>query len=55
VVGGPELGTRGVVVAPGAESPPTDLTAASWIVADLDSGQVLSAKDPHGQYAPRAR
>jgi D-alanyl-D-alanine carboxypeptidase (penicillin-binding protein 5/6) len=52
VVGGPELGTRGVVVAPGAESPPTDLTAASWIVADLDSGQVLSAKDPHGQYAP---
>jgi D-alanyl-D-alanine carboxypeptidase (penicillin-binding protein 5/6) len=51
VVGGSELGTKGVVVTPGAPGLP-DVAAASWLVADLDTGQVLAAKDPHGQYAP---
>jgi D-alanyl-D-alanine carboxypeptidase (penicillin-binding protein 5/6) len=26
--------------------------AAGWLVADLDTGEVLAAKDPHGRYAP---
>jgi D-alanyl-D-alanine carboxypeptidase (penicillin-binding protein 5/6) len=51
VVGGSELAAKGVVVAPGAPGLP-DVAAASWLVADLDTGQVLAAKDPHGQYAP---
>ncbi len=28
------------------------MSAASYVVADLDTGAVLAAKDPHGQYAP---
>ena len=50
-VGGPQLATSGVVVAPGAPGLP-EVAAASWLVADLDTGEVLAAKDPHGQYAP---
>jgi D-alanyl-D-alanine carboxypeptidase (penicillin-binding protein 5/6) len=52
VVGGPQLDTTGIVVSPTAPTPPTDLSAASWLVADLDTGQVLAAKDPHGRFAP---
>jgi D-alanyl-D-alanine carboxypeptidase (penicillin-binding protein 5/6) len=52
VVGGARLGSDGVVVDAYAPDLPEGLTAASWLVADLDSGQVLAAKDPHGQYAP---
>ncbi|HVE73644.1 MAG TPA: serine hydrolase [Mycobacteriales bacterium] len=52
VVGGPQLGSRGVVVAPGSPALPPALTAASWVLADLDTGAVLAAKDPHGRYAP---
>jgi D-alanyl-D-alanine carboxypeptidase (penicillin-binding protein 5/6) len=52
VVGGPQLDTTGIVVAPTAPEPPSDLSAASWLVADLDTGQVLAAKNPHGRFAP---
>ena len=51
VVGGRDLAGTGVVVEPGAPALP-QVAAASWLVADLDSGAVLAAKDPHGQYAP---
>jgi D-alanyl-D-alanine carboxypeptidase (penicillin-binding protein 5/6) len=51
VVGGSELAGKGVVVEPGAPALP-QVAAASWVVADLESGEVLAAKDPHGQYAP---
>ena len=51
VVGGRDLAATGVVVEPGAPALP-QVAAASWLVADLDSGDVLAAKDPHGQYAP---
>jgi D-alanyl-D-alanine carboxypeptidase (penicillin-binding protein 5/6) len=51
-VGGPRLATTDVVVDADAPELPTGLTAASWLVADLDTGEVLAAKDPHGRYAP---
>jgi D-alanyl-D-alanine carboxypeptidase (penicillin-binding protein 5/6) len=51
VVGGSDLAAKGVVVEPGAPALP-QVAAASWLVADLESGDVLAAKDPHGQYAP---
>ena len=50
-VGGTLLSTRGVVVGEGAPSLPVT-AAAGWLVADLDTGQVLGARDPHGRYAP---
>jgi D-alanyl-D-alanine carboxypeptidase (penicillin-binding protein 5/6) len=52
VVGGPRLATSDVVVDADAPDLPTGLTATSWLIADLDSGEVLAAKDPHGRYAP---
>jgi D-alanyl-D-alanine carboxypeptidase (penicillin-binding protein 5/6) len=51
VVGGERLGTHGVVVGRGA--PPLPLTAAAgWLVADMDTGEVLAARNPHGLFAP---
>ncbi|MBO0827370.1 MAG: D-alanyl-D-alanine carboxypeptidase [Streptosporangiales bacterium] len=52
-VGGPLLGSRGVISPKGGGVPPLPATkAASYLVTDLDTGQVLAAKDPHGRYAP---
>ena len=45
------LGT-GYVLPVGAPPLPKDVTAYGWIVADLDSGEVLGAKDPHWRLAP---
>jgi len=45
------LATRGTVVAAGAPALPATV-AASWLVADLDTREVLAARDPHGRYAP---
>lgn len=51
-VGGDGLSTSGVVVdAPGSEALPK-LAAASWVLADLETGEVLAAKDPHGRLRP---
>ena len=30
----------------------SDVRAASWIISDLDTGEVMAAKDPHGRYRP---
>src|SRR4051794_2006867 len=53
-VGGPLLAGRGVVEQPlaGAPALPTGLTSAAWLVADLDTGQILAAKSPHMKYLP---
>lgn len=50
-VGGKRLSADGVVVDGDAPDLPA-LSASSWLLADLDSGKVLAAKDPHGRYAP---
>jgi serine-type D-Ala-D-Ala carboxypeptidase (penicillin-binding protein 5/6) len=50
-----DLPTRlpaGVLVDPAAPPLPGDITAATWTVADLDTGQVLAASDAHTQHAP---
>lgn len=47
-VGGPLLATAGLVVPPGAPEVPGDqLSATSWLVADLDTGDVLGGCGPH--------
>ncbi|MGK5739912.1 D-alanyl-D-alanine carboxypeptidase family protein [Micromonospora sp. URMC 103] len=51
VVGGPALATSGLVVPAGAPAPPK-VTATSWLVADLDSGQVLGGCGPHEYGTP---
>jgi len=51
-VGGERLTTSGVVVdAPGADPLPK-VSGDAWLVADLGTGEVLAAKDPHGRYRP---
>ncbi|WP_233525874.1 D-alanyl-D-alanine carboxypeptidase family protein [Actinomadura spongiicola] len=52
-VGGQQLAGRGVVVnqTPGVPPPP-NIKAASYLIADADTGDVLAAKDPHGRYLP---
>jgi D-alanyl-D-alanine carboxypeptidase (penicillin-binding protein 5/6) len=47
-VGGSELGTCGTV---GPPAPPT-VTAASYVLADLDTGAVLAARAPHARERP---
>lgn len=51
VVGGEALGSTGLVL-PDDMPAPTGLTAHGWVLADLDSGDVLAARDPHGRYYP---
>jgi D-alanyl-D-alanine carboxypeptidase (penicillin-binding protein 5/6) len=55
-IGGPLMGTSGVVVQPGAGAPPLPapglLPASSWLVANLTTGQVLAAKAPHARFLP---
>ncbi|MCU1691514.1 MAG: D-alanyl-D-alanine carboxypeptidase, partial [Frankiales bacterium] len=51
-VGGPLLTGTGTVLAPGAPALPPQAVAHGLVVADLDTGAVLAARDPHGRYAP---
>jgi serine-type D-Ala-D-Ala carboxypeptidase (penicillin-binding protein 5/6) len=49
-VGGAALLSRGSVLPHHAPALPTDLTGQAWMVADLDSGAIVAARDPHGRY-----
>ena len=40
------------VVAPDGFTVPAEVTASAWVVSDLDSGEVVAARDPHGRYRP---
>ncbi|HKI40068.1 MAG: D-alanyl-D-alanine carboxypeptidase [Mycobacterium sp.] len=51
-VGGEALAGCGLVTAPGTPPVPNDVSADAWLVADLDSGAVIAAKDPHGRHRP---
>jgi len=45
------MGECGIVQPEGSAAPPA-VTAATWIISDLDSGDVLAAKDPHARERP---
>jgi serine-type D-Ala-D-Ala carboxypeptidase (penicillin-binding protein 5/6) len=52
-VGGDQLGKCGFVLPPdAATAPPSEVDAASWVLADIDTGAVLAAKDPHARQRP---
>lgn len=50
-VGGTRMGECGFVQPPNGPQVP-DIAAASWVIADIDSGAVLAAKDPHARERP---
>ena len=51
-VGGDLLASAGVVVnAPGAAALP-EVKAASWVLSDLETGEVLAARNPHARLRP---
>jgi D-alanyl-D-alanine carboxypeptidase (penicillin-binding protein 5/6) len=50
-VGGDALGSRGLVLPEGVKAPPKS-KATSYVIADVETGQVLAAKDAHGRYLP---
>ncbi|QZT63553.1 D-alanyl-D-alanine carboxypeptidase family protein [Mycolicibacterium austroafricanum] len=51
-MGGDALSGCGVITAPGTPPVPADVSAEAWLVADLDSGDVIAARDPHGRHRP---
>jgi serine-type D-Ala-D-Ala carboxypeptidase (penicillin-binding protein 5/6) len=55
-IGGRLLASTGVIVRPLPGAPPlppsSALPASSWLVANLTTGEVLAAKDPHGKFLP---
>ena len=51
-VGGGRLGECGLIIPKGSPPLPSDISAGAWLIADLDTGEVLAAKDPHGRYRP---
>ena len=40
------------VVAPDGFAVPPEVTASAWMISDLDTGEIVAAKDPHGRYRP---
>jgi D-alanyl-D-alanine carboxypeptidase (penicillin-binding protein 5/6) len=51
VVGGDALASTHVTYGKGAPPAPA-VSAAAWLVADADTGEVLGAKNAHGRYLP---
>jgi D-alanyl-D-alanine carboxypeptidase (penicillin-binding protein 5/6) len=53
-VGGSQLSGTGVVVNYPASGGPQlpQVPASAWVIADADTGQVLAARDPHGEFQP---
>ncbi|WP_091293904.1 D-alanyl-D-alanine carboxypeptidase family protein [Amycolatopsis xylanica] len=49
--GGPRMAECDTVVPKNALNPP-DVTSASWVLQDLDTGAVLAAKNPHARQRP---
>ena len=50
--GGEALSSCDIITAPNTAPPPGDVSAEAWLVADLDSGAVIAARDPHGRHRP---
>ncbi len=53
-IGGPLMASQGIVVnrpAQGA-APLPNIPASAWVIANASNGQVLAAKDPHGEFGP---
>lgn len=40
------------VTAPAGFDVPEEVLASAWLIADMDTGEIIAAKDPHGRYRP---
>ncbi len=54
MIGGPLMASTGTVVNQPAQDarPLPNVPASAWVIANADTGQVLAAKDPHGEFGP---
>jgi D-alanyl-D-alanine carboxypeptidase (penicillin-binding protein 5/6) len=54
MIGGPLMASQGTVVEQPAQGgmPPPNIPASAWVIANASTGQVLAAKDPHGEFGP---
>ena len=51
-IGGDALSNCGIITAPGTPPVPEEVSAEAWLVADLDSGDIIAARDPHARHRP---
>ena len=51
-LGGDALSGCGIITAPGTPPVPEDISAEAWLVADIDTGDIIAARDPHGRHRP---
>ena len=51
-IGGRRMASVNVSRPAGAAALPRDLSARGWVIADLDTGEVLAARNAHGRYPP---
>jgi len=53
-IGGPLMASRGIVVSQpaGHARPLPGVPASAWVIANAGTGQVLAARDPHGEFGP---
>jgi len=51
-LGGEAMAGCGIITAPDTPPLPGDVSAEAWLIADLDTGDVLAARDPHGRHRP---
>ncbi len=51
-IGGQAMSGCGIIAAPNTAPVPNDVSAEAWVVADLDSGAIIAARDPHGRHRP---
>src|SRR5436190_4731142 len=51
-LGGDALSGCGIITAAGTPPVPADVSAEAWVVADLDTGDIIAARDPHGRHRP---
>ncbi|MDP9166754.1 MAG: D-alanyl-D-alanine carboxypeptidase [Actinomycetota bacterium] len=51
-LGGEAMSGCGTITAPDTPPLPGDVSADAWVIADLDSGDIVAAKDPHGRHRP---
>jgi serine-type D-Ala-D-Ala carboxypeptidase (penicillin-binding protein 5/6) len=54
LIGGPLMASQGTVVEQPAQGgmPLPNIPASAWVIANASTGQVLAARDPHGEFGP---
>ncbi|MBO3202596.1 D-alanyl-D-alanine carboxypeptidase, partial [Dermatophilus congolensis] len=53
VIGGNALANKGTILnLPTGTPPPPPLHACAWVIADLNTGDIIAAHDPHSRFLP---